>query len=231
MGANRKKPADDRSGRLQCEFDLRAEKQLAVNPVSFGAQVVSGSNIASLSRKPSVTPGALRSSAYRQQKAKHDGVTVPDVTHVAAPATSTVTYRDSISVVVLIAALGVAGVSAGFSIYGLTRVFSGMFLPILAMGASLEVAKFAAIAWLGRRQVEPLLKAVMVALVATLMMLSATGSFGFLTAAHVSGRTAHRILIDDREADIEARRRLKSRKGCRCRHAASSAGCGRRGDN
>ena len=47
-----------------------------------------------------------------RQKAKHDGVTVP---HVTAPATSTVTYRDSISVVVLIVALGVAGVSAGFS--------------------------------------------------------------------------------------------------------------------
>jgi hypothetical protein len=34
-------------------------------------------------------------------------------------------------------------------------------------------------------------------------------SFGLLAAAHVSGTTAHRVLIDDRDADIEARRRLQ----------------------
>jgi hypothetical protein len=200
MGANRKKPADDRSGRLQCEFDLRAEKKLAVSPISLGAQVVSGSNIASLPREPSVRPGALRSPACRRrQKAKRDGVTVPDVTHVTAPATSTVTHRDEI------AALGVAGVSAYFNVTGLVAIFAGATLPATFMGIALEAGKLSATAWLGRRRFAPItLRVAVAALVLVLTMMNSIEVFGALSQATLAHAVAGKALVDHHAAQADA---------------------------
>jgi hypothetical protein len=183
MGANRKKPADDRSGRLQGEFDLRAEDQFANNPISFGAQVVSGSKIASLPRKLSVTPGAHRSPAYRRQKAKRDGIML---------ATS-------------VAAFSLATCSAGFSVFGLTSIFASAPLSVVGMGVALEIGKLSGVAWLGRcRHTPTVLKVAMATLVVVLMGLNSVGCYGFLVEAHVSHMTVDEAVIARHTAQVEA---------------------------
>src|SRR5207244_6395110 len=46
----------------------------------------------------------------------------------------------------LIAALGLATVSGGFSITGMTSIFVGAFWPVIGMGIALEVGKLSAVA-------------------------------------------------------------------------------------
>jgi hypothetical protein len=48
----------------------------------------------------------------------------------------------------LSAALALTGVSAAFSIDGLTAIFARAFWPVIAMGMALEVGKLVATAWL-----------------------------------------------------------------------------------
>src|SRR6185295_17714861 len=80
-------------------------------------------------------------------------------------------------------ALALAGVSATFSIDGLTAIFAGAFWPVVIMGAVLESGKLVAAAWLtGHWNSAPsLLRLVLVAMVGLLMGLNAIGVFGFLT--------------------------------------------------
>jgi urease gamma subunit len=119
--------------------------------------------------------------------------------------------RDVVAVAAMLfaAALGVAGVAATFNIVGLTHVFNGAFWPVIAMGIALEVSKLAAIIWLGRRYGGLLLRVAMTGLVTVLMALSAIGSFGFLSSAHVVHVTAHRAAIDLRAADVAARTKVQ----------------------
>src|SRR5258707_14124705 len=81
-----------------------------------------------------------------------------------------------------LAALALATVSAGFSIYGFTSIFVGAFWPVIGMGVALELGKLRAVTWIGRNGPAPWrrLKGALAALVIVLMGLNVVGAFGFL---------------------------------------------------
>jgi hypothetical protein len=181
---------------------------------------------------PRKRAAAERSRRYRQRKRQPPPVTLPvtprdasvatdqappkrDVVTVTAPPaalcnTDTVTpgavtgRRDGITVSTLTAALALAMVSAGFSITGMTTMFVGAPLPVIAMGIALEAGKLTAVAALPTLRWD-LLKGALVALVAVLMGLNAIGAYGFLAKAHIGHELAGETAVAGRSADIEAR--------------------------
>lgn len=139
----------------------------------------------------------------RMRKRRREGaVTVPNVTlrH----------HSRLVPAVTLVAALSLATVSAGFSIVGLTAIFAGRFWPIIGMGCALEFGKLSGVAWLGQKRNAPIaLKAVMVALIATLILLNAVGCYGFLAHAHLEHAVTNQIAVDAKAADIDARKQIQ----------------------
>jgi hypothetical protein len=85
-----------------------------------------------------------------------------------------------------LSALAVASSAAFFSVYGLAQIFSASFIPVIIMGASLEVGKLVAASFLYRfwKETPRLLRTYFVAAVFTLMVVTSLGIFGFLTAAY-----------------------------------------------
>jgi hypothetical protein len=114
----------------------------------------------------------------------------------------------------LTAALGLAIVSGGFSITGMTSIFVGAYLPVIGMGMALEVGKLAAVAWLGhqRGMASWRLRAALAVLVAVLMGLNAIGAYGFLAKAHIGHEVEGETVIDARLADVEARLSVQAGK-------------------
>jgi hypothetical protein len=106
----------------------------------------------------------------------------------------------------LLAALSLAAVSGGYSIYGMTSIFAGAFWPVIALGAALEFGKLRAVVWLRRYGGgAPLLKALLVALVGALMILNAIGAYGFLAKAHIGAAVAGDVAVAGRMAEVEGR--------------------------
>jgi hypothetical protein len=103
------------------------------------------------------------------------------------------------------AALSLAAVSAGFSITGMTAVFVGASLSVMAMGVALELGKLSAVAWLGRYGGSPARRAALIVLVAVMMGLNAIGAYGFLAKAHIGHAVAGDVAIASRVADVDAR--------------------------
>jgi len=87
----------------------------------------------------------------------------------------------------LIAALSVSGVSAYYSIIGLTAIFSAAYYPVIIMGIVLELSKLVTASWLYRnwKQTPLLLKSYLSFAVVILMFISSMGIFGFLSKAHI----------------------------------------------
>ena len=92
-----------------------------------------------------------------------------------------------INYISLITALAISGVSAYFSIIGLTAIFSGSYWPVIIMGSALEVGKIVTSSWLYRnwRSVPLLLKGYLTIAVIVLMFISSMGIFGYLSKAHI----------------------------------------------
>jgi hypothetical protein len=140
---------------------------------------------------------AARSRRYRRRRKQG-----------AATRLAVTPHRDGnvVQIVTLLAALAVAGVSAGFSIIGLTSIFAGAFWPIIGMGVAFEFGKLAAVTWLGRRSAAPRpVKAALAALVVTLMVLNALGAYGFLAHAHLAHAVTVEQAVYARAADVTAR--------------------------
>jgi len=112
-----------------------------------------------------------------------------------------------------IVALALAGVSATFSIDGLTAIFAGAFWPVVIMGAVLEAGKLVAAAWLTEHwnSAPSLLRLVLVAMIGVLMGLNAIGVFGFLTRAHLDHMASIDLALADRTADIETHLAIQAR--------------------
>ena len=89
--------------------------------------------------------------------------------------------------IALLTALSISGVAAYYSIYGLTAIFSGVFLPIVIMGGVLEVGKIVTTVWLHTywRDLRMFLKLYMSVAVVVLMFITSMGIFGFLSRAHI----------------------------------------------
>jgi len=134
-----------------------------------------------------------------------EAVTEP-VTRVA-PVSAAKHRRTPVTFATLSAALALTGVSAAFSIDGLTAIFAGAFWPVIAMGMALEVGKLVATAWLREnwRTAPWALRTGLAAMIAVLMALNAVGVFGFLSRAHLERQLAIEVVAADRAAEIEAR--------------------------
>jgi RecA/RadA recombinase len=92
-----------------------------------------------------------------------------------------------VNYLVLLTALSLSGVSAYYSIIGLTAVFAGSFWPVVIMGSTLEFAKIISTSWLYRNwKTSPfLLKTYLTFAIIILMTISSMGIFGFLSKAHI----------------------------------------------
>ena len=79
-----------------------------------------------------------------------DTLAVPEPVDVTGVSGAQTIRRSAtwVRLAVLIVALALAGVSAAFSIDGLTAIFAGAFWPVVIMGAVLEAGKLVAAAWL-----------------------------------------------------------------------------------
>jgi len=173
-------------------------------------------NIAEL--RPRDRTGAERARRYRRRKKRAESA--PAVTPKTVPAvtldkveTSIVTVtRDSltVNVLALAAAASLAGVSAFFAITGMTAIYSAAAVPIMVMTGVIEASKLAAVAWLGHCwSVTPLLlRSALVVIVMVMMALTAVGTFGFLTRAHLDHVATERRAVDEVAVPIAEQVRL-----------------------
>ena len=104
----------------------------------------------------------------------------------------------------LFVALVISAVAAYYSIVGLTAIFAAAVIPIIIMGAALEVGKLTAAVWLKMNwsRANFTYKLYLVPAVAFLMLLTSMGIFGFLSKAHsdqslVSGDVTAKIAVYD----------------------------------
>ena len=104
----------------------------------------------------------------------------------------------------LFVALVISAVAAYYSIVGLTAIFSAAVIPIVIMGASLEVGKVTAAIWLklNWHRANLTYKLYLVPALIFLMLLTSMGIFGFLSKAHsdqslVSGDVQAKIAVYD----------------------------------
>ena len=86
-----------------------------------------------------------------------------------------------------LSALSVSAVAGWFSIVGLMAIFPAAAIPILTMGAVLEVAKLVTASWLYRNwnTAATLLKSYFTVAVVVLSIITSIGIFGFLSKAHI----------------------------------------------
>jgi len=109
-----------------------------------------------------------------------------------------------IAYLALLSGLSISAVAVYYSVVGLTAIFSAAVLPIIIMGATLELSKLVATVWLKQNwKIAPLsIKAYMTTAVIVLMLITSMGIFGFLSKAHndqnlVSGDVVSKIAIYD----------------------------------
>jgi len=112
-----------------------------------------------------------------------------------------------ISVATLMAALGLAGVSAWYSITGLTAIFVGAPTAVMALGVALECGKLAGVASLGRHgSASPWpLRAALTALVLAMMGLDVIGAYGFLAKAQIEHSVLGDAAIESRQVQAKAK--------------------------
>ena len=101
----------------------------------------------------------------------------------------------------LFVALSVSVIAAWYSIIGLTAIFAAAVIPIIIMGAALEVAKITATVWLHQYwdQARWLMKLYLASAVIILMIITSMGIFGFLSRAHIEQSAP----IGDSQAQIQ----------------------------
>ena len=111
---------------------------------------------------------------------------------------------------ILATALLLSLVAAYYSIMGLTAIFAAATIPVIIMGASLELGKIVATVWLHNnwQRASWLFKTYLIPAVFFLMMLTSMGIYGFLSKAHsdqslVSGDVTAKIAIYDEKIKIE----------------------------
>jgi hypothetical protein len=102
---------------------------------------------------------------------------------------------------VLFVALSVSAIAAWYSIIGLTAIFAAAVVPIIIMGAALEIAKITATVWLHEYwdRCRWLMKLYLTSAVIILMIITSMGIFGFLSRAHIEQAAP----IGDSQAQIE----------------------------
>ena len=110
---------------------------------------------------------------------------------------------------ILATALLLSIVAAYYSVAGLTAIFSAATIPVIIMGASLELGKIVATVWLHNnwKRAGIIFKMYLIPAVAFLMLLTSMGIFGYLSKAHsdqslVSGDSIAKVAIYDEKIKI-----------------------------
>jgi hypothetical protein len=109
--------------------------------------------------------------------------------------------------IAILTAIALASVSGYFGIAGMTAIFAAAAVPVMIMVGVLEAAKLVTAAWLARHwRVAPLLlRACMAGMVLLLMAVTAIGTFGFLSHAHLERQAVMREAVDRDAAPIVQR--------------------------
>ena len=110
----------------------------------------------------------------------------------------------------LLSGLTISAVAIYYSVAGLVSIFAAAAIPIIVMGAALEISKLVATVWLklnwSRSPV--FIRAYLLVAIAILMLITSMGIFGFLSKAHsdqslVSGDVQSKIAIYDEKIKTE----------------------------
>jgi len=116
----------------------------------------------------------------------------------------------SLSTLALITALTLSGIAAWYSVVGLTAIFAAAVIPIIIMGASLEIAKVVTTVWLHRYwdNCKWAMKTYLTGAVIVLALVTSMGIFGFLSKAHMdqgipTGDVAAQIQLFDEKIAIQ----------------------------
>ena len=92
-------------------------------------------------------------------------------------------------IITFLSAISISVIAAGYSIIGLSTLFAGAVIPIIAMGSALEVGKLVAASWLynnWRNKLVPrAIKAYLTFAVIVLIFITSMGIFGFLSKTHL----------------------------------------------
>lgn len=107
-------------------------------------------------------------------------------------------------------ALALSASAAWYSIIGLTAIFAAAKIPIVIMGATLEVSKLVVASWLYRnwKEIPFLMKTYLTGALLVLMFLTSMGIFGFLSKSHAdqsmnSGDVLAKIEMLEEKIQIE----------------------------
>ena len=116
----------------------------------------------------------------------------------------------SLSTVALVTALTLSAIAAWYSVVGLTAIFAAAVIPIIIMGASLEIAKVVTTVWLHRYwdKCRWVMKTYLAGAVIVLALVTSMGIFGFLSKAHMdqgipTGDVAAQIQLIDEKISIQ----------------------------
>ena len=128
----------------------------------------------------------------------------------------------AIAYLTLISGLAISAVAIYYSVAGLVSIFAAAAVPIIVMGAALEISKLVATVWLklNWKRAPVFIRSYLLAAIAVLMFITSMGIFGFLSKAHsdqslVSGDVQSKLAIYDEKIqtareNIEAdRKQLK----------------------
>lgn len=93
---------------------------------------------------------------------------------------------------ILLVALMISAVAAYYSIVGLVAIFAAAAIPIIIMGAVLEVGKIVTTVWLHQywQGAKTWMKTYLSLAVIILMFITSMGIFGFLSKAHIEQTSA-----------------------------------------
>jgi hypothetical protein len=93
-----------------------------------------------------------------------------------------------LTIILFLAALSISGVSAFYSITGLTAIFPGAYWSVIVLCGVLEVGKLSAVAFLHRHWCDAafLIKTYLVIAILILMLINSMGIFGLLSKAHIA---------------------------------------------
>jgi hypothetical protein len=137
--------------------------------------------------------------------------------HVDAPPiapTVTVTRHGAIDAFAYIAAIGLAGAAAWFSIRAMVVLFPGAPVSVVGMAVAMESAKLVTAGLLARRwdTTSWIARLVFMAFILGLATINGVGVFSQLVAAHVGERGAAAARIETQVAAVDARLELAAGK-------------------
>jgi hypothetical protein len=118
-----------------------------------------------------------------------------------------------LGILTLFVALCISAIAAYYSIVGLTAIFAAAFVPIVLMGAVLEIGKLVSTIWLKIywQRAPKLLRSYLVLAVFALMFITSMGIFGFLSKSHIEQSSvgqeqlAQATVVDDKIARSDAK--------------------------